>query len=56
MPYMFLIYLDENSLEEQRSACYRESAAYALELHTSVKRNLNSWGHTHDGTADKRHL
>jgi hypothetical protein len=42
MLHMFLIDLDENSREEQRSAGYRESAAYAMELHTSVKRNLNS--------------
>lgn len=34
MQYMFLIYLDENSLTEaQRAQCYAESAAYARELH-----------------------
>jgi hypothetical protein len=39
MQYMFLIYLDENALtEEQRAACYRESAGYALQLHASGKR------------------
>lgn len=38
MQYMFLIYLDENSLtEEQRATCYRESAGYAMELHASGK-------------------
>jgi hypothetical protein len=39
MQYMFLIYLDENSLSEtQRTQCYAESAAYARELHASGKR------------------
>lgn len=39
MQYMFLIYLDENSLsEEQRADCYRESAGYAMELHAGGKR------------------
>lgn len=39
MQYMFLIYLDENALtEEQRTACYRESAGYAMQLHASGKR------------------
>jgi hypothetical protein len=39
MQYMFLIYLDENSLsEEQRASCYQESAGYAMELHASGKR------------------
>ena len=39
MQYMFLIYLDEDSLtEEQRSTCYRDSAGYAMELHASGKR------------------
>jgi hypothetical protein len=39
MRYMFLIYLDENSLtEEQRAGCYKESAGYAMELHASGKR------------------
>jgi hypothetical protein len=39
MQYMFLVYLDENSLtEEQRAACYKESAGYAMELHASGKR------------------
>jgi hypothetical protein len=39
MQYMFLIYLDENSLSEsQRMQCYEESAAYARELHASGKR------------------
>jgi hypothetical protein len=43
MQYMFLIYIDENSLsEEQWAECYRESAAYAMELHTSGKRVLVS--------------
>lgn len=38
MQYMFLIYLDENSLsEQQRADCYRESAGYAMELHASGK-------------------
>jgi hypothetical protein len=33
MQYMFLMYLDENSLtEEQRAQCYSDSAAYAREL------------------------
>lgn len=39
MQYMFLIYLDENSLSEaEREKCYSESAAYARELHASGKR------------------
>lgn len=39
MQYMFLIYLDENSLsEKQRAECYAESAAYARELYASGKR------------------
>lgn len=39
MQYMFLIYLDENSLtEEQRATCYRDSAGYAMELHASGRR------------------
>jgi len=39
MQYMFLIYLDENSLtEQQRADCYRESAGYAMELHAAGKR------------------
>ncbi len=39
MQYMFLIYLDENSLSEaQRAQCYSDSAAYARELHASGKR------------------
>src|ERR1700689_3990077 len=43
MKYMFLIYIDENSLtEEQWTSCYRESAAYAMELHASGKRVLVS--------------
>ena len=38
MRYMMLIYLDENSLnEEQRAKCYNESAAYARELHKAGK-------------------
>ena len=41
MQYMFLIYLDENSLSEsERARCYEESAAYAQELHASGKRVL----------------
>jgi hypothetical protein len=43
MQYMFLIYIDESSLtEEEWAHCYRESAAYALELHASGKRVLVS--------------
>jgi hypothetical protein len=43
MQYMFLIYLDENSVsEEQLANCYRESAGYALELQASGKRVLVS--------------
>ena len=39
MQYMFLIYLDENSLTQaQRAQCYAESAAYARELHGEGKR------------------
>jgi hypothetical protein len=39
MQYMFLIYLDENSLSEtEREQCYAESAAYANELQASGKR------------------
>lgn len=39
MQYMFLIYLDEHSLNEtQRARCYEESAAYARELQSSGKR------------------
>jgi len=39
MQYMFLIYIDENSLtEEQLAICYQESARYAMELHASGKR------------------
>ena len=39
MQYMFLIYLDENSLtEEQLTDCYQESAGYAMELHSSGRR------------------
>lgn len=39
MRYMFLIYLDENSLsEEQRSKCYMDSAAYARELDAAGRR------------------
>jgi hypothetical protein len=39
MQYMFLIYLDENSLSEaQRAQCYSDSAAHARELHASGKR------------------
>ena len=39
MQYMFLIYLDENSLTEaQRAQCYAESAAYARELHAEGRR------------------
>lgn len=34
MTYMMLLYLDENSLSEsERASCYRDSAAYARELH-----------------------
>ena len=34
MRYMMLIYIDEKKLtEEQRTACYAESAAYARKLH-----------------------
>jgi hypothetical protein len=33
MQYMFLMYLDENSItEEQRAHCYADSAAYGREL------------------------
>jgi hypothetical protein len=33
MKYMLLIYLDENGLSEsERTACYQESAQYAVEL------------------------
>jgi hypothetical protein len=39
MQYMFLMYLDENSLtEEQRGQCYAESGAYARELHAQGRR------------------
>lgn len=39
MQYMFLIYLDENSLSEsQRAQCYSESAGYARELQAKGKR------------------
>lgn len=39
MQYMFLIYLDENSLtEDERAACYRDSAGFAMELHAAGKR------------------
>lgn len=39
MQYMFLIYLDENSLTRaQREKCYTESAAYARELDARGKR------------------
>lgn len=38
MQYMMLIYLDENSLtEDQREACYKQSAAFACELHDNGK-------------------
>jgi hypothetical protein len=41
MQYMFLIYLDENSLSEAEFAqCYAESAGYAGELHARGKRVL----------------
>jgi hypothetical protein len=41
MQYMFLIYLDENSLSEaELTQCYTESAEYARELHASGKRVL----------------
>lgn len=41
MQYMFLIYLDENSLSEaQRTECYAESAGYAQELHARGKSVL----------------
>ena len=41
MQYMFLIYLDENSLSEAELAeCYAESAEYARELQASGKRVL----------------
>jgi hypothetical protein len=39
MQYMFLIYLDENSLTEaQRAQCYGESAAYARELQATGRQ------------------
>jgi hypothetical protein len=39
MQYMFLIYIDENSLsEEERTQCYAESAGYAKELHANGRR------------------
>jgi hypothetical protein len=39
MQYMFLIYLDENSLtEEQRRSCCEESADYAMKLHAQGMR------------------
>lgn len=38
MQYMMLIYMDENSLTEaQREACYKQSAAFACELHADGK-------------------
>jgi hypothetical protein len=38
MQYMLLIYLDENSLTEaQRELCYKDSAAYARQLHAEGK-------------------
>ena len=38
MKYMLLIYLDENGLSEQeRTACYQDSARYAVELSKSGK-------------------
>jgi hypothetical protein len=41
MQYMFLIYLEENSLSEADLAqCYAESAEYAKELHESGRRVL----------------
>jgi len=34
MKYMLLIYLDENAItQDQRDQCYKDSAAYACELH-----------------------
>lgn len=39
MQYMFLIYLDENSLSQaEREECYASSAAYARDLHAKGKR------------------
>jgi hypothetical protein len=39
MQYMFLIYIDENSLsEEERTQCYAESAGYARELQANGRR------------------
>jgi hypothetical protein len=38
MKYMLLIYLDENGLSEKdRTACYQESAQYAVELSKNGK-------------------
>lgn len=38
MQYMLLIYLEEDALNEQeRAACYEESAGYARQLHTRGK-------------------
>jgi hypothetical protein len=43
MQYMFLIYLSEGSLsEEEYATCYRESAAYALQLRAHGKRVMVS--------------
>ena len=39
MQYMFLIYLDENSLsDDQLNNCYRESAGFAMGLQASGKQ------------------
>ena len=38
MQYMLLIYLDENALSEnERAACYEDSAGYARQLHERGK-------------------
>ena len=38
MQYMLLIYLDENALsQEQREACYADSAEFARQLHAAGK-------------------
>lgn len=57
MQYMFLIYLDENSLSEaQRQKCYTESAAYARELDARGKRVTTAPLHpTRTSTSITRH-
>jgi hypothetical protein len=57
MQYMFLIYLDENSLTQaQREKCYTESAAYARELDARGKRVTTSPLHpTSTSTSVTRH-